>query len=89
MSAIDSHKGYSRWLCWYGAANGLLAALITATLVTPASIHNGWSLLFLSLALPGHFLFLAALLALPVLVWRACGAGGSRFGWRWEFSPPA
>lgn len=73
MPAIDSRKGFVRWLCWYGAVNGLLAALITATLIMPASIHSGWSLLFLSLALPGHFLFLTVLLALPAgltALWR-------------------
>lgn len=62
------------WLLYFAAANAMLAALISASIVPPdqwfASPGAG---IFLLLALPGHFFFLALVIYFPLrLVARLC-----------------
>ncbi len=53
------------WLTVFLLGNALLASLIACTNIPPAGLDGGRAIAFLLLALPGHFLFFGALLALP------------------------
>jgi membrane-anchored protein YejM (alkaline phosphatase superfamily) len=57
------------WLVYFAAINALLAAIITSSIVPGELLFSlSKGSLFLSLALPGHFFFLALLLYLPLFL---------------------
>lgn len=65
-------KTANPWLLYLAAVNALLAAIITSSIVPDDRLFSiSDSGLFIALALPGHFFFLALLLSLPVyFAWR-------------------
>ncbi|GAA5075761.1 DUF3413 domain-containing protein [Lysobacter panacisoli] len=68
-SAAASPRHRSAWLTGFILANALLGSLITCSNIPLASAASDWrSALFLLLALPGHFIFFGALVALPAWV---------------------
>ena len=69
LRPYKANQSANAWLSYLSLANALLASLITATVV-PASQWSAspGAALFLALALPGHFFFLALLLSIPVRI---------------------